>query len=139
MSQVSYRVREKLWVTAPIELETFCNQLSSELELPAFNFDAENIYEWGITKIEHGHLEVNISRKHHHGEILFNEPIHILLLVENTAPLSYDSEWVRKNLVPVYGQAIANLTGQNTYHGNIEYLGNDDFSYQPTQKFEPRT
>ena len=139
MSQVSYRVRENLWVTAPIELETFCNQLRAELAFPTFDFYAENVYEWGLTKIEQGHLEVNISRKHNGGEPLFSERINILLLVENTAPRSYDSEWVTKNLVPVYGQAIANLTGQITYYGNVEYLGNEDFSYHSSQKFDPHT
>jgi len=139
MSRVNYRVREYLWVTAPIELETFCSRLSSESELPTFDFDAENVYEWGLTKIEKGCVEVNISRKHKNGESLFNEPIHVLLLVENTSPISYDSEWVTRNLVPVYGQTIANLTQQITYYGNVEYLGGDDFSYNPSRKFEPQT
>ena len=138
MSQVSYRVREYLWVTASIPLEILCDRLGSTLLLPSFNFDAENVWEWGLTKIEQGHLEVNISRKHKSGKPLLNEPIHVLLLVENTAPVSYDSEWVTRNLVPVYGQAIANLTSQPTYHGKVDYLGDNDFSYYPSVKFEPQ-
>jgi len=139
MSQVSYRVRENLWVTASISLEKFCDQLSNDLSLPAFDLEAENVWEWGFTKIEHGHLEVNISRKHKSGEPLLNEPIHILLLVENTAPISYDGEWVTKNLVPVYGKTIANLTRQPTYSGKVDYLGGNDFSYHPLRKFDPQT
>ena len=138
MPQVSYRVRESLWVTVPITLEAFCNQLVDVLQLPTFNFDCENLWEWGLTKIERGYLEVNIARKHNKGEPLLKEPFHILLLVENTAPASYDSEWVIRNLVPVYGQAIANLTSQPTYHGKVDYLGDNDFSYYPSVKFEPQ-
>jgi hypothetical protein len=55
MPQASYRVREVLWVTVPMELDTFCNLLGSKLELPEFHFDAENVYEWGIT------IQVNIN------------------------------------------------------------------------------
>jgi hypothetical protein len=139
MSQASYRVREFLWVTVPMELDTFCDLLGSKLELPAFHFDAENVYEWGITKTEHGHVEVNISRKHNKGEPLFDEPICILLLVENAAPPIYDSEWITKNLVPVYGQIVANLTGKRAYYGNIEYLGDENFSYHPSKEFEPHS
>lgn len=139
MSRVSYSVREYLWVTAPMALETFCDQFSSELLLPAFNFDYENVWEWGLTKVEQGYLEVNISRKHKSSEPLLNEPMHILLLVEHTAPINYDGEWVMRNLVPIYGQAIANLTGQPTYHGKVEYLGGNNFSYDPSRKFEPQT
>jgi hypothetical protein len=139
MPQVSYRVHEYLWVTVPITLEAFCNQLGNDLQLPAFDFDYENVWEWGLTKIEQWHLEVNISRKHQGGGPLLNEPIHILLLVENTAPISYDSEWVKRNLVPVYGQAVANLTNQPTYYGKVEYLRSNDFSYLPLHTFEPQT
>ncbi len=138
MSQVSYRVREYLWVTAPIELEIFCNQLGNDLQLPAFRFDCENVYEWGLTKIEHGYLEINISRKHNKGTPLFNEPICVLFLVENIAPISYDKAWVMRNFIQVYGQAIANLVKQTVYYGTVEYLGNEDFSYQPSQTFKPQ-
>ena len=120
-----------------MELDVFCNLLADKLELPEFRFDAENVYAWGITKIEHGHVEVNISRKHNHGETLFHEPVCILFLVDNTALQLYDSEWITKNLVPVYGQIVANLTGQRAYYGNIEYLGDENFSYHPTIEFEP--
>src|ERR1043165_2748609 len=139
MPQVSYRVREYLWVTASSNLEDFCNQLGSNLSLPTFDFDAENVWEWGLTKIEQWHLEVNISRKHKSGEPLLNEPIHVLLLVENTAPINYDSDWVTRNLVPMYGQAIANLTNQLAYFGKVEYLSGNDFSYHTSHIFEPQT
>jgi len=138
MSQFSYRVRQHLWVTVPSDLGTFCNQLSHELNLPPFEHDAENIFEWGITKIEKGCIEVNISRKHKRGEPLLDEPMHILFLVENTAPVSYDEDWIKLNLIPVYGQAIANLTNQTAYHGEIKYLGGNDFSYHSSDTFDPQ-
>lgn len=138
MPQFSYRVRQHLWVTVSSDLEIFCNQLGRELKLPPFEFDAENVFEWGIIKIENGFIEVNISRKHKRGETLLNEPIHILLFVENSAPISYDDDWVIQNLVPVYGQAIANLTNQPTYYGKVEYLGDNDFSYHSSHTFAPQ-
>lgn len=138
MPQFSYRVSKYLWVTVPSELHVFCNQLSTELKLPTFKFDAENVYEWGITKIEQGYVELNISRKHNRGEPLPNEPVHILFLVEHTAPISYDSQWVVDNLIPDYGQAIANLTSQSTYFGDIKYIESNDFSYHPLHTYEPQ-
>jgi hypothetical protein len=139
MSQVSYRAREYLWVVAPLDLEVFCNQFRAALQLPAFHFDAEDVWEWGLTRIENGYVEVNISRKHRHGESLLEEPIHVLLLVDNSAPVNYDREWLIENLVVTYGQTIANLTKQPTHYGVVEYVGGEDFIYMPSQTFEPQT
>ena len=138
MPQFSYRVRKCLWVTAPSELDVFCNQLSIEMGLPTFKFDAENVYEWGIIKLEQGYVELNISRKHNRGEPLQNEPVHILFLVEHTAPINYDAQWVSDNLIPDYGQAIANLTSQPTYFGDINYIESNDYSYHPLHIYEPQ-
>jgi hypothetical protein len=138
MSQVSYRAREYLWVVAPLDLEVFCNQFRAALQLPAFHFDAENVWEWGLTRIENGYVEVNISRKHSHGESLLEEPIHVLLLVDNSAPVNYDRDWLIENLVVTYGQTIANLTKQPTHYGVVEYISGEDFVYKPSRTFNPR-
>ncbi len=131
-----YRVRESLWVTAPLTLETFCNQLRTLLQLPAFEFDGENVWEWGLTKIENGFIEVNISRKLNWGKLLFEEPLIILLLVEDNAPAKYDRDWMISHLVPEFGQDIANLTKQVTYYGTVEYLGEVELVYKPSRAFQ---
>jgi hypothetical protein len=138
MSQVSYRAREYLWVITPLDLEMFCNQLRDELQLPAFNFDWENVWQWGLTKIENGCVEINISRKHNHGKPLVEEPIMVLLLVENTAPTNYNKSWLMKNLVLTYGQIIANLAKQPVSYGTVEYLAGENFIYKPSQTFKPQ-
>jgi hypothetical protein len=137
MSPASYRVREYVWVVAPLAIEVFCNQLRAALQLPAFRFDAENVWEWGLTRIENSYVEINISRKHRHGEPLLDEPIMILLLVDNAAPVTYDKDWIIENLVGTYGQTIANFTNQPTYYGVVEYVGGEDFIYRPSRTFQP--
>lgn len=126
-------------MTVPLTLETFCNQLRTSLQLPAFEFDSENVWEWGLTKIENGFVEVNISRKHNGGEPLFEEPLTILLLVEDNALAKYDRDWVISHLVPEFGQVIANLTKQATYYGTVEYLGGDEFIFNPSRTFQSVT
>ena len=137
MTHSSFRARVSLWVVTPIELDVFCNQLADQLRLPSFNFDAENVYEWGLTKIEQGWVEINISRKHNPGDPDFEEPFHILFLVENTAPAKYDNSWVVDNLVRIYGQAIANLTSKPAYYGDIKYVGSEAYTYRPATTFTP--
>ena len=34
------------------------------MNLAAFDYDAENVYEWGQALTKDGHLEINISRRH---------------------------------------------------------------------------
>ncbi len=138
MSQVSYRAREYLWVVTQLDLEIFCNQFRIILRLPAFDFDWENVWQWGLTKIENGYVEINISRKHKHGEPLIEEPIMVLLLVDSTAPVNYDKEWLMENLILVYGQTIANLTMQSAYYGVVEYVSGEDFVYKPSRTFKPQ-
>lgn len=140
MAQTSYRAREYLWVITPLDLEVFCNQLSVALHLPAFRLDAENVWEWGLTRIENGYVEINISRKHYHGQPLIEEePIMVLLLVADNAPAKYDRDWLMKTLVETYGQVIADITRQPTYYGIVEYIGSEAFIYKPSRTFEPQT
>ena len=138
MTQVTHRVREYLWVTAPLTLAEFCDQLSHRLHLPEFDFDGENVWEWSLSRIENNYVEVNISRKHKMGEPLLGDPLTVLLLVGDDAPSKYDKNWIVANLIPKFGQAIANLTKQPAYHGEVKYLGGDDFAYESSHTFQPQ-
>jgi hypothetical protein len=131
-------VREYLWVTTSLTLEEFGDQLSNALQWSEFDFDYENVWEWGITKIEDNYIKVNISRKHHRGEPLLEEPLTVLFLVRNDGLPKYNKNWIRANLFPKFGQTIANLTKQAVYFGTAKHLGGDDFAYEPSGAFQPQ-
>lgn len=72
-------------------LEDFGTQLALAMDLPAFQHDCENVYEWGQTLTGNNHIEVNISRKHG----AFDPPpgaISVILLVSGDADIEWNEQ-----------------------------------------------
>ena len=89
-------------------LEDFGTQLALVTDLPAFEYDCENVYEWGQTLIGNNQIEVNISRKHG----AFNPPpgaISVILLVSGNAPIEWDEQWLTEHLLPQYTKIIRDI------------------------------
>ena len=94
----------------PHSLEDFGARLAAAMSLPAFEYDGENVYEWGQALTESGHVEVNISRKHGG----FNPPpgpISVTLLLSGDAPVEWDEEWLTEHLLPQYTEASVAIAG----------------------------
>ena len=70
--------------------EEFGTALATALDLPEFEYDAENVYEWGQTLAENGLVEVNISREH--GWL--------------DAPIEWGKQWMSDYLLSQYVEAV---------------------------------
>jgi hypothetical protein len=111
---------ECLAVEANVTLRDFCDKLSQGLNLPKFEYDAENENEWGWTQINN--IEINVSHPYVAGKLQEwdestpkNCNFGILLIISNNAPLSWDLDWSLKEFVPNYAQKIANIVNTNVY------------------------
>ena len=91
-------------------LEDFGAALASTMNLLAFEYDSENVYEWGQTLAENGLVEVNISREHGWedapGKDAPGENISVTLEVSKDAPVEWDRQWMSDYLLPQYVQAV---------------------------------
>jgi hypothetical protein len=126
-----FHLKRALWLTAPLTLEALCDELSNIVQLPSFDFDFENLYEWGIAYEDTHHVELNVSRKHAGGEPRCNDPFHILLI--SRAEEEPFDELVR--LSYMYAERIASQIGVPVYAGEIRYLGGDDYAYDIVRVF----
>ena len=104
------RWRDGFEVPWPQSLEDFGAALAAGMRLPDFEYDSENVYEWGQTLAENGLVEVNISREHGWedapGEDAPGESISVTLMVSKNAPVEWDEQWVNDYLLPHYKQAV---------------------------------
>lgn len=93
------------------------------MELPPFEFDCENMTEWGSIETEGGLLGVNVSRPYERGTLHEWDPsvpmgcnFGISLVVSKEAPESWTHQWAAAELVPRYAQEIADLAGAEVYY-----------------------
>ena len=82
------------------------------MRLTSFDYDAENVYEWGQALTKDGHIEVNISRRHGYVPPA-SDFISVNLLVSKDAPPEWDEQWVAQHLLPQYAEAIALIIGKD--------------------------
>ncbi|HZH17925.1 MAG TPA: hypothetical protein VE057_26470 [Archangium sp.] len=128
-------LREALWLTAPLTLEVLCEALQEALNVPPFEFDAENVYEWGISFVERGTVELNVSRKHRMGEPRMEEPFHILLLAREVK--GEQAREMIARLVREVGPVMATATGVPVHHGDLRYVRGDEYTYEVWRTFQP--
>jgi hypothetical protein len=121
-----------LWFTAPLTLEALCSGLEQLLGCPPFEYDAEEVWQWAISTLREGAVEVNVSRKHRGGAPLVEEPFHVLLTFEvgrTRAELP--------GVLEVLGPALALLARAPVHAGRMEHLGEDRYAYAPQRTFPP--
>jgi len=92
----------------PHSLEDFGEKLAQAMDLAPFEYDAENVYEWGQTLTANNQIEVNITRKHG-GFHPPPGPISVILCVSRNALSEWTDEWVTENLLPHYVRASAEI------------------------------
>lgn len=114
---------EKIWFLSELELFKLCRLIQKEFNLQEFEFDAENLYEWGIATDQDGLWQINISRKHREGEPQPQEFYHLLFAGDVPA-------------LDKIAHGIARLIDREVYFGAINYLGGDDYQYCPSNTFK---
>jgi len=80
------------------------------MNLPPFEYDGENVYEWGQTLTGNDYVEVNITRKHG-GFDPPPGPISVILLVSGDAPSEWNEQWLTEHLLPQYTKATLAIAG----------------------------
>ena len=95
------RLRDGFEVPWAQSLEDFGTALAAAMRLPDFDYDSENVYEWGQTLAENGFVEVNISREHG-WEDAPGESISVILMVSKNAPVEWGEQWTSDYLLPRY-------------------------------------
>jgi hypothetical protein len=107
-----------LWFRTFLTLDSLCAQLEKQLGLRSFEFDAENVFEWGEAEALDGTWEINVSRKHKSGSPLPQEPYHVRLKGKHP-PLA------------LLARVLAQITTSPVHWGTIEYVGGNDYAYHP--------
>ena len=104
------RMRDGFEVPWTQTLEDFGAVLASTIGLPEFEYDSENVCEWGQTLAENGLVEVNISREHGWldapDENAPGENISITLMVSKNAPIEWGKQWMSDYLLSQYVEAV---------------------------------
>src|SRR5512138_921385 len=105
-------ITEHLAVECELNLQDFCTRLQTALGLPEFNFDGENLTEWG--SVEVGYVEYNVSRPYDPGMLQkWDQTLPpgcnfgISLIVYREHPRAGDQQWSFNKLVTPIGQIIA--------------------------------
>jgi len=115
------RFEEHLAVACPLSLEKFCQKIQLRFGLPDFEFDYENETEWAL--VEYEGIEYNVSRPFKRGTLQkWDESVPtgcnfgITLSVSEDCPQKFNIEWGSTELVPSFGQALADVLGRKVYH-----------------------
>jgi hypothetical protein len=111
--------RNCLWLRASIELDDLCRNLEAPLLLAPFEYDAENVFEWGEAKALDGRWEIDVSRKHDDGAPLPEEPYHVMLKGEHPG-------------MEHIARTLARVAKAPVHWGTIKYLGGNEYSYHAT-------
>ncbi len=121
MRDEEIRFMESLCVRSALSLHDFCYKLSKGLDLPNFEYDAENESEWGWVEIDN--IEINVSLPYELGKLQeWDEStpedckFGILLIVSDSASLAWNLTWSLEEFVPEFAQSIANVIGSDVYH-----------------------
>ena len=99
------RLRDGFEVPWAQSLENFGTSLAAAMRLPDFDYDSENVYEWGQTLAENGFVEVNTSREHG-WEDAPGESISVILMVSKNAPVEWGEQWMSDYLLPRYVETV---------------------------------
>jgi hypothetical protein len=128
-------LRESLWLTAPLTLEELCEVMREALKVPPFEFDGENVWEWGISALERATVELNVSRKHRMGKPLLQEPFHVRL-ISREVTRGQEREVLARLALEV-GRVTATAVGVPVHHGNLCYIRADNYAYEVWRTFQP--
>lgn len=119
----------KLWFTFDGSLEALAARLREGGVIGEADLDFENVYEWFTAPLlRDDRIDLNISREHDDGEAAPEEPVDLLLMVEE-AP--------HEAQIDALAQQIATLLGADVLVGQVEYLGGDDYRREEKRRFEP--
>jgi hypothetical protein len=113
----------KFWTYTARPLPELAEALLKSGVVSSANHDCENVYEWLECRLSRSSIELNISRKHHDGDIDDTEPL-AFLLIGNDAT-------VMDEIVDEVAGQIASVLQMPMTLGAIEYLGGDDYRYNP--------
>jgi hypothetical protein len=112
----------EFWFFSTLTLKEVGERLGGEFPFSDAKFDCENVYEWFEVIAPDG-LRLNVSRKHPDEEPDPTEPFRI-------RASNYQS-------VDDLGCRLAACLRTTVYHGEVTYLGGDDFRYSEATRFEP--
>ena len=110
VNQSSIRAVTYLSANSSLPLEAFCEGLGEIMHLPTFVYDGENEYQWGYVHLEHGSIEINISRLHDANELGIAEYT-VSLLISQVAPQEFTELWLNQILLPRVAEGLEALRG----------------------------
>ena len=119
----------KFWVLTNRPLTEVAESLKQANIITEFDCDYENVYEWFEGTLTTYDFVLNVSRKHHEGDLKPDEPLGFMGISSSGSP-PIDSE------ISNLAAAVHIALGIKVYLGHIEYLGGDDFRYSPTENLQ---
>ncbi len=117
-----------LWLYITEDLETVTEKIRRALNLKAFNWDCENVWEWCQSDFETDGLNYNFSRSHTDGEGHYNEPFRM--------DFEKQSGVFKQSEIDALATSISNELNVKVFYGNIIYVSGDEFEYKPVKVYE---
>jgi hypothetical protein len=108
---------QSLWFISPHTLSSAIALIAQSMQLPDFELDSENLYEWAESASTDDAWHINLSRKHRAGAPLVDVPFHVQL--KGNPPS-----------VPLMARRLAHALSCTVHWGEIEYLGADRYAYR---------
>jgi hypothetical protein len=115
----------KFWTHTARPLSELAERLLQNGVIASANHDYENVYEWLECHLQGGTVELNISRKHHDGDIDEREPLAFLLIGKDVAAMDA--------MVDDIANQVKSALQMPITLGTIEYLGGDEYRYVPSE------
>jgi hypothetical protein len=116
----------KFWVHTARPLPEIGDTLIRSGVVEAARHDCENVYEWLECELAGCAVELNVSRKHHDGDVNETEPLAFLLIGSDLPAMTA--------MVDQIAARVESALQQPVMIGAIEYLGGDDFRYVPDRE-----
>ena len=118
--------QRKFWIQTELPLVAIADALTKSGIVQSANHDYENIYEWLECDLSDQDVELNVSRKHHDGNIDETEPLGFLLIGDDLNKM--------EGMVDSIAAQVEKVLQLQVTIGAIEHVGGDDFRYLPEDK-----
>ncbi len=133
---------EHLALKSTATLDEFCSRFRQSLDLPEFQFGAENATEWGFSEMDN--IEYNVSKPYESGTLQqwdYTVPescnFGISLILYREHPNATDHEWAVEHLVNPVAQKIANEFTVTVHFHRTWYASGEniqrDLTYVPAK------
>ncbi len=128
-------IDEALWAPVPVPIDQVATEVSKRFMLPAFDIDAENIWEWAEVLMPSLHVWLNLTRRHDKGTPRLKDRMMIRFFADE--PPAEELMPRITAFVEELAKFIANEWKTPVIRGRIEYLRGEEYKYHERKRYAP--